>query len=164
MMSQSRRIVLLKLLGFILLTVACSISVNPDVNINVVEVVNLSVSSKIDRRGRSIDPATVFPTKTKRVYVSFYLKTNKEVPITVLWYKDDELIFQQESRHSTDWVFTWIQPEQQFSAGQYRVEIRSQTVLLADTEFKIVQDDRPASSSGRFNLGNPYSQFQPAPL
>ena len=138
MLSYKKKIYLTIGLGLLIfLTIACSLTLSSKVGLGSIEVQNLAVSQDIDTDGRPVSPSSVFSTNIERIFVSFYLETNDTVPITTLWYKEDEIIFKQEGSHQRGQVFTWIEPKHQFTSGKYKVEVLWLTTVLATTEFKI---------------------------
>jgi hypothetical protein len=138
-----------KMIGLTIITVllteaiACSLSIKPSVNVGSIEVSQLSVSYDIDfENGGPINPATVFPSTTERIYVSYYLEASQKVHLTTVWYQEDQVVLTQGGEHKVGWIFSWAEPgaQGQFMPGNYRVEIRYGTAVLAETEFIVEKD------------------------
>ena len=117
---------------------ACSLSIRPSVKLGSVEVTQLSTSYGIDiENGGPIDSSSVFPTTTERIYVSYHLKASQEIPLTILWYRENHVVLTQEGEHQGGWVYSWAEPgpHGQFRAGNYRIEVRFGASIIAETEF-----------------------------
>lgn len=134
-----------QIIGMLALTIvvgmmACSWSVKSDTTVGSVQVDGVTVSDDFDLEKRlPVNIATTFPATVKRLYLSFDLETNQEIPLTTLWYHEDKMVKKQEGKLTTGKSFSWVEPAagETFQTGHYKVEILWQDMVLAKTEFTV---------------------------
>jgi len=123
--------------GIVLFSLACSIG---PIRIDPVtaKVTRLSACESVDKDGNPIGEATEFSANIERIFACGYLETNEPMDIEILWYYEDEVVFQQFGPNIKGNFFSYVESGRDtFVKGTYRIEILIGNGLVGQTEFEI---------------------------
>jgi len=79
-----------------------------------------------------------FPPDTNQLMVYFYAKTNLEAEVTYRWFFENDLIAQYALPLDQGYNFSWINAEDTFPEGEYKVEILLGQSTLRSTSFRVI--------------------------
>lgn len=82
----------------------------------------------------------VFTPDERRIFICGQLQTLSPVDLTIYWYYEDELAFQQFGEDAEDGSFyNFVEPAKGgvFPEGNYRVEVLIEGTLAESTEFRV---------------------------
>ena len=78
------------------------------------------------------------PPDTNQLMVYFYAKTNLKTEVTYRWFCEDDPIAEYTAPLDQGYNFSWINVEDVFPEGEYRVEILLDQSMLRSTSFRVL--------------------------
>ena len=94
----------------------------------------------ISSDGEPIGVMSTYPAGTKRIYFLFDLEGPISAPLEIRWLYEDNLIGGQKGRMPPGVSQTWLEADEAFPAGLYRIEIVMMEVVIAETTFTVTQE------------------------
>ena len=79
-----------------------------------------------------------FPPDTNQLMVYFYAKTNLKTEVTYCWFSEDDPIAEYTAPLDQGYNFSWVNVEDVFPEGEYRVEILLGQSMLRSTSFRVL--------------------------
>ena len=103
-----------------------------------------TLAQGVDEDNRPVDPATVFPAGIERIYLFFtYDGLLPNVPVTVLWYRNGELLNGGTDLWESEQVkgerYVYLVPAGGYTAGRYQVQVWLGERLQIQVAFSVVE-------------------------